>query len=341
MKSTFYALIAYSFLSMVLVRVAVSATEDDIEPPAVPVPNQGFMIDESNFDQWIFQGSGNAAAGRARLVSHLKLKLDELTKTCDLTESQRKKLQLAAQGDMKRFFDQVEVVRKKFLAVRNDQNAFNQIWSEINPLQQKQQAGLFNESSMFEKTLRSTLNEEQRQRYQKVTEERRRFRYRASIQTSLVSLSDTVALKDEQHKAIAKLLLEETPLPLRFGQQDQQIVLYGLSKLPSAKLKAILTDRQWKLLQPQINQGQAMEQYLAQNGFIEAPKGGGGGGGVKGLMNRVNMVIGGVGVGGAVGVVEIIDRELPAEKVKARPKQEEVEAPADALKPERGAKEPM
>lgn len=329
------AKVILSWLSMLIVPTALLATEDDIEPPAVPVANAGFMIDESNFDQWIFQGSGTAAAGRARINSHLKLKLDELNRTCDLTDVQRKKLALAAQGDMKRFFDQVEALRKKFLAVRNDQNAFNQLWQEIHPLQQKQQAGLFNESSMFEKTLRSTLNEEQQQRYRKVTDERRRFRYRASIQTSLVSLSDTVALKDDQHKAIAKLLLEETALPLRFGQQDQQVVLYGLSKLPSAKLKAILNDRQWKLMQPQINQGQAMEQFLAQNGFIEAPKGGG----AKGIRDQINMAIGALRFEAAA-VADVVDVQMIEVQAQALPAVE-ADVPADALKPERGAKEPQ
>ncbi len=318
---------------MLIVPTVVIATEDDIEPPAVPVANAGFMIDESNFDQWIFQGSGTAAAGRARINSHLKLKLDELNRTCDLTELQRKKLALAAQGDMKRFFDQVEALRKKFMAVRNDQNAFNELWQEIHPLQQKQQAGLFNETSMFEKTLRSTLNEEQQQRYQKITEERRRFRYRASIQTSLVSISDTVALKDDQHKAIAKLLLEETALPLRFGQQDQRVVLYGLSKLPSAKLKAILNDRQWKLMQPQLTQGQAMEQFLAQNGFIDAPKGGG----VNGIRNQINMAIGALRFEAAA-VVEAVDVQMIGVQVQALPAVD-ADVPADALKPERGTTE--
>ncbi|MDB5345908.1 MAG: hypothetical protein JWP89_4285 [Schlesneria sp.] len=323
----------FSWLSPLIVSTVVMATEDDIEPPAIPVANPAFMIDESNFDQWIFQGSGTATAGRARINSHLKLKLDELKKTCDLTELQRKKLALAAQGDMKRFFDQVEVLRKKFLAVRNDQNAFNELWQEIHPLQQKQQAGLFNENSMFQKALRSTLNEEQQQRYQKVTDERRRFRYRASIQTSLVLISDTVALKDDQHKAIAKLLLEETALPLRFGQQDQQVVLYGLSKLPSAKLKAILTDRQWKLMQPQLTQGQAMEQFLAQNGFIDAPKGGG----AKGIRNQINMAIGALRFEAAA-AVEAVDVQMIEVQAQALPAVE-ADVPADALKPERGTTE--
>jgi hypothetical protein len=312
------------------------ATEDDKEPPAVRAPNQEFMLEESNFDQWIFQGSGSAAAGRNRIDSHLKLKLEELVRTCELTEAQQKKLRLAAQGDIKRFFDQVEVLRKKFRAVKNDQNGFNDLWPEIHPLQQKQQAGLFGESSMFDKTLRSILLPEQQQRYQKVTDTRRRFRYRASIEVALISLSDTVALKDEQHKAIAKLLVEETPLPLRFGQQDQQVVMYGLSKIPAAKLKAIVDERQWKALKPQIEQGEAMEAFLAQNGLIEAPKVG-----AQGLLKRA---LGGLQMNFiAVPAINIEAAIDAAEVVKTVPDPEGADLeqlPADALSPVGAKKEP-
>jgi hypothetical protein len=50
-------------------------------------------------------------------------------------------------------------------------------------------------------------------------------------------------------------------------------VFYSLAKLPNAKLKPLLDDRQWKLLQPQLQQGRAMEANLMQQGMIELPKG--------------------------------------------------------------------
>jgi hypothetical protein len=230
----------------------------------------------------------------------------------------------------------VEILRKKFRSVKNDQQGFNDLWPEIHPLQEKQQVGLFGESSMFDKTLRSLLSPEQQQRYQQVTDTRRRFRYRACIEVALISLSDTVALKDEQHKSIAKLLLEETPLPLRFGQQDQQVVLYNMSKIPAAKLKAIVNERQWKLLRPQIEQAEAMEPFLAQNGFIEAPKAG-----AKGLLKRA---LGGLQMNliavPAINVDIAVDA-AQVNKAVPNPEANEVDgAPADALKPERAVKEP-
>ena len=300
--------------------VVCAAPDDGEPPPAADVQaNNGFMMEESNFDQWIFQGSGSAVAGRARINSHMKLKLDELVRVCGLTEAQQLKLTLAARGDMKRFFDQVEEVRQKFRAVKNDQNAFNQIWQEISPLQQKQAAGLFGETSIFAKTLRKTLTDEQQAKYRIVVEERRRFRYRATIEVSLNTLGNTVALRHDQHEALLKLMVEQTQPPHLFGQLDNYFVLYEMSKLPAPKLKALLDERQWKLLQQQFNQARGMEAHLVQSGIIDAPKDTTGG-----ILKSVRTFIGEAGfvAGGERG-----------EAVKER-----IDAPADALKPERPRK---
>ncbi len=259
---------------LLLATLTFAADEDDDDPPAPAAqPNNGFFIQEENFDQWIFQGSNNAAAGKARIESNVKMKLAELRRICDLTDAQAKKLSLAARGDMRQFFEEVEVVRKKFLKVRNDQNAFNQIWQEINPLQQKQQRGLFGDSSFFAKTVRNTLTREQHEKYQVVLDDRRRFRYQAAAEVALHNLSNSPGLRHEQHEAIFKLIIEETQPPLTFGQYDQYFVFYSLAKLPDAKLKPLMDDRQWKLLQPHLQQGRAMEADLMQQGMIEPPRG--------------------------------------------------------------------
>ncbi len=274
-KATFTHWLRLLALPLVLLAsFAFAADEDDDDPPAPAAQaNNGFFMREENFDQWVFQGNNNAAAGKARIESSVKMKLAELRRVCELTDAQAKKLSLAAKGDMRQFFEDVEVVRRKFLKVRNDQNAFNQIWQEISPLQQKQAAGLFGDSSFFAKTVRNTLTREQHAKYQVVLDDRRRFRYQAAAEVALHTLSNSIALSHDQHEAIFKLIIEETQPPLTFGQYDQYFVFYSLAKLPNAKLKPLLDDRQWKLLQPQLQQGRAMEANLMQQGMIEPPQG--------------------------------------------------------------------
>ena len=205
------------------------ASEDDMdEAPVAVQANEGFEIAESNFDQWIYQGAANAESGRARINSRLKIHLDELDRICSLTPDQRQKLMLAGHGDMKRLFDQIEVVRAKFRAVRKDQNAFNQIWTDINPLRQKVASDLFSENSFYGKTLKSTLTPEQLASYQVVANERKRFRYRAAIAVAFTNLEKIIPLRHSQRQVLMEMVLQETNPPRTFGSHDYQFVLLQL-----------------------------------------------------------------------------------------------------------------
>ena len=61
---------------------------------------------------------------------------------------------------------------------------------------------------------------------------------------------------------------EETQPPPTFGQYDQYLVMHQLGKLAEPKLKPLLEEHQWKLLEGQIQQYKGMEQFLIQNGLI-------------------------------------------------------------------------
>ena len=247
------------------------AAPDDVEAvkqDEQQVNVQFFQMDEANFDANVFQPSGNAKAARTQIETKLKLQLDELHRVCGITEAQKQKLTLAASSDVKRFFDEVDRIRKKVKAGNIDQNAWNNIWQEIQPLRNKQAAGLFGDSSFYAKTVRKTLNEEQIQKYDAVVNERRKFRYRASLEVAVTNLESAVPLKHSQHEAIVKLLMEETQPPPTFGQYDQYLVMHQLGKIAEPKLKPLLDEHQWKLMEGQIQQYKGMEQFLIQNGMI-------------------------------------------------------------------------
>ncbi|MBI2823780.1 MAG: hypothetical protein HYX69_03700 [Planctomycetia bacterium] len=248
--------------------IAAAAPDDEEPPPDAAAVDIGFAIDDSNFDQWLFQGAGNAQTAQDRIKARLKLQIDELDRVCGLTDDQKQKLSLAANGDIKRFFEEVEQTRQKFMVAKNDRMAFNNIWQEIQPLQMKQAKGLFGETSFFGKTLRKTLNSEQDAKYQGVQEERRRFRYRASIEAALTTLDNAVALRSDQRKALFDVVLANTSPPHVFGQYDYYVIMYQLAKVPQDKVKPIFDDRQWQSIQQQLNQYKQMKQFFVQNGIL-------------------------------------------------------------------------
>lgn len=250
-----------------------AAPDDRVEAPraeqAAAAAQVQFNIAPENFDQWVFPGVRNASGAKERLQSQVKLQLDELTRHCGLTPLQQKKLLLAASGDTQRFLEEVEVVRKKFLEVRQDQNGFNAIWQEIQPLQMKQAAGLYGASSIFGKTLQKTLAPEQIRELRMIEDERRQFRYRASIDLSLLTIENAVPFRHAQRERLIELLVDRTEPPQVFGQYDHYVVLLRLSQLPEDAVKPLLDERQWKLLQAQFAQARGLEQFLVQNGVLD------------------------------------------------------------------------
>jgi hypothetical protein len=255
-----------------LVGVGCSARgqeEPDRDDPDEKPPVQAhFELPEEQFDQWVFEGRGDVAAQRTRLDSLLRLHLDDLDRICRLTESQKKKLQLAGRGDLTRFFDRVEVVRVKFRAVRKDQNKVGEIFQEIQPLQQSLQAGMFHDASLLYKTLQRTLTAEQLAGFGKVDQERRRVRYQAKVGLAVAMLENSMPLDDQQRQKLLQLIEQETQPPKKFGQYDYYVVLVQMSKIPENKLKPLLDEGQWRVLKQQLTQMRGMEQFLKQNGFL-------------------------------------------------------------------------
>jgi hypothetical protein len=251
--------------------------DDEDEPEAAGMVQQQnvFMMDDSNFDMWVFGGNRNGAQGRKRLDDLLSLQIELLDRECKLDEAQKKKLLLAGRGDAKRFYDRVDVLRRKFQKVKNDQNKIGEIYQEIQPLQLVLNAGPFGEGSIFAKTLPRALKPEQVTKYEEIDRERRRFRYGAKVDGFIARLDNSLGLTDEQRRKIRKVVLDETLPPRSFGQQDQQVVTLQVSKIPEAKLRPIFDEAQWKIVSRQLAQVKGLEFHLKSMGYVpgNAPAG--------------------------------------------------------------------
>lgn len=242
------------------------AEDEDLPAPAAVENN--FEIHESNFDQWVFGSGRTTAQGKQRIETLLTLNIEDVDRTCHLTEIQKKKLMLAGRGDIKRYFDEVEAVRREFMVVRRDQEKFNQIWQKIQPLQTKLQSGIYTDDSFFLKTVHTTLTSEQATVYEAAQLERRKSRYFARIDHFVAMLENSLPLKDEQRQRLIKLLQEETRVPRKVGTYDFYVVQYQLANIPEAKLKPIFDKQQWQAIQQQIAQGRGMEQFLRTNKIL-------------------------------------------------------------------------
>lgn len=223
---------------------------------------------DEHFDQWVFQQDSNATAARRRLTAQMALQIEDIDRACQLTEAQQKKLHLAGQGDLKRFFDRYEKVKQKFQSMKHDQEKFQEIWQDITPLQMALQAGLFYDDSLLYKSLPNTLTGDQLTRYDAIVGERRAFRHRATIELAVTLLEQALPLRDAQRQELITLLTKETKPPRKSGQYDYYRILTQLGRVAEAKLKPLFDNTQWKILNRQLDQFKGMELALKQSGQL-------------------------------------------------------------------------
>ncbi len=229
---------------------------------------QNFELPANFFDQQVFGGGGNVVQRRRRIEAQASLQLEAIDAICDLTDAQKAKLQLAARGDMKRLLDEIDVVRQRFMKARLDQNAFNQVWQDIQPLKARLNVGPYDENSLFFKVVKQTLDSEQTAKYEQAELKRREFHYAATVALFLAMLEKENPLSHEQRQRFQKLLIEETKPPKKSGQYDYYVVMFQVAKIPEDKIRPIFDAAQWRALQRQVARGRGMQRILEQGGFL-------------------------------------------------------------------------
>jgi hypothetical protein len=239
-------------LAYILTGLAFGAPDDfDEQPTSQPVPNGQFNVMNINVEQQIFQQHGSEKSARDELKNSLQLQIEAIDQLCDLDETQKAKLLLAAEGDLARFFGTVSELRQKYSQVKNDGNAWNDFWQRVQPLQAKYNLGLFQENSLFEKTLHSTLNENQLREYSEFSKERKRRFFRTQCELVVMEFERALPLRADQRQRLITVLSEEGK---RFTNPGEIPQVYWILRIPEAKLRPLFEDWQWKKLEPQFRQ---------------------------------------------------------------------------------------
>jgi hypothetical protein len=248
---------------LVLVIACSGATAQPIAVPADP------QWSDEQIDQMIFQQDHNAAGARGRLVTQLTLHVEDIDRVCKLTDAQKKKLDLAGRGDIKRFFDRYDIVKQKCQALKGDAEGQQRIWQEINPLQNTLQTGLFHQDSLFYKSLHHTLTPDQSSPYAAAARERRESHHRATVELVVLTLEQCMPLRDAQRQELIRLVVKETKPPRKSSPNDYSVVMYQLSRIPEDKLKPLFEASQWKATSRLLAQYRGMEPWLTQSGLLE------------------------------------------------------------------------
>jgi hypothetical protein len=223
----------------------------------------------AQFEQWVFQEDGNASMARRRLDSQLTWQIDSIDRASTLTEPQKIKLRLAGRGDIKRFFDRCESVKRKYQSSEHEmQNFLREIQQDIHSLRVTWQGGLFRGDSLLVKSLRNTLTGDQFARYEGIADERRAFRHRANIEKAVALLQRGVALREAQRRELITVITNETKPSRTSDHDDYYVLLLQIGRLPEEKLKPLFGETQWKIVSWQLAQFKELEPMLKQPGQL-------------------------------------------------------------------------
>ena len=154
---------------MIVLAAAVAAAHDPdddevVEEPQPPVLDGNVPLVVSNAYAWIFGRGYDADLARGQLETLLQQKIGTFDVICGLTDGQKRRLQLAGHGDVKRLIDRLEEIEARLPRVREDRALLNPLLGELGAIKQTLKSDFSADGSLFNKVLRRTLTDTQNAR---------------------------------------------------------------------------------------------------------------------------------------------------------------------------------
>lgn len=215
-------------------------------------------------------GAANQATAADQIAQRLEplrrraeAKIDTVDRIVGLSDKQRKKLEIAAQSDLRRLSDAVAEARAKYAGrtVKMDprnggfdeagQKAMQQAQEDAQRCRQLIEA-VGGPESLLAKVVVGTLDEPQAAQYAAVMQGRAACRWKAVVAAGLAQFDDQMGFTQKQHDAIATLLVADVPA-LEEDQAANPVpagmhVAQRLQALGDEKLGAILDPRQRSMI---------------------------------------------------------------------------------------------
>ena len=172
---------------------AVQAQDEEPEKELVPQVGARFRMNDSQIEQWVFGKDLDIA--RRSLRNRLEEEINRADHKYHLDPGQKKKLEVAGHGDMKRLFDRFEEFRKRVNRREGDLHVNGVDFQELQSLQKSSSADLFGDDSMVAKTLKRILTPQQVASHEKDI-------YRSKVDLMVALLARAIGLNEDQHRRL-------------------------------------------------------------------------------------------------------------------------------------------
>lgn len=156
-------------VAAVLSLTAAVADDDDEIDDEAPVPELapgelGLVgpVSVSNVYAFVFDRGYDARLARGQLDILLQQKISGLDGVCVLTDDQKRKLQLAGRGDIKRLIDRVEDIGTRLRLAGQDEA--QRFVPELTAVKRCVKSGFLDDPSLFDKVVKRSLTIEQNAR---------------------------------------------------------------------------------------------------------------------------------------------------------------------------------
>ncbi len=233
---------------------------------------QNFEIDIAQFDNWIFSGMQNAQVARTTLAARAKMEIQRISFSTPLRDEQVEKLEFAAKGDIKRFYDDVEKAHRQFHAMQAageiNQANLNDVYQIASPLAQRLNQGLFGKDSLLKKVAHNCVDNEQADKLRAGDKLERKRQSDTAVTAFIANLGRQIPMTHSQREDLLSLLSENVSLSNPSHQYVAYQLMYEMSELPQPKLKAIFDEAQYKALEKSFAQGIMMKANLKRMGLM-------------------------------------------------------------------------
>jgi hypothetical protein len=217
-------------------------------------------LGDGQLEALVFGNQG--LAGRAGLApgaaeQALQLQIDFVAAAAgDLSDEQRFKLELAGRGDVERFLDRFETLKRGWPAGAVTLDRYTELQREAIPLRTRFQAGLHGRGSLFRKVIPSVLDAGQLAEYRRVLAERNRRHYEALVRAAVAVIDQKIPLTAEQRRRLTDVTISRTEPPesVGGGSYGYYFVLSRMAEIPESEIKPVFSDVEWKALRTLLEQ---------------------------------------------------------------------------------------